>query len=184
MTKFDTFIASMQKTYPSAKKIVNCGYTFFIDEKALIFIAFRGRSTKPVVNRHFTSLDELNKTYYALVNKAMEANKINSEREKRQQERNARDIQPGSIFYASWGYDQTNIQFYQIIAVKGIKVIVRELYQDKQYDAIDHGYTSAIKDSFKGDEIVLRIGKYGLKVDERNRISKWDGKPLYWSSYA
>ncbi|GGH55690.1 hypothetical protein GCM10007423_63490 [Dyadobacter endophyticus] len=184
MTKFETFIASVQTLYPSARKVVNHGYTFFIDEKALLFIAFRGRSTKAVVKRYFDTLDELNKCYHSLVNRAMETNKINSERQKRQQQRNARDIQPGAIFYASWGHDQTNIEFYQIIAVKGIKVIIRELYQDKQHNAIDHGYTSAIKDSFKGEEIVLRIGKYGLKVDQRNPLSKWDGKPVYWSSYA
>lgn len=184
MTKFEAFIASMQKTYPSARKVENHGYTFLIDETALIFIAFRGRSTKPVERRHFKTLEELNKHYHALVKTIMERNQINGDRLKRLQEKNTREIKPGAIFYASWGYDQTNIDFYQIIAVKGIKVIVRELYQDKQHNAIDHGVTSAIKDSFKGEEITLRIGKYGLKVEQRNTLSKWDGKPVYWSSYA
>ncbi|WP_051350428.1 hypothetical protein [Dyadobacter alkalitolerans] len=184
MTKFETFIASMQKNYPSAKKIVNYGYTFLIDETALIFIAYQGRSTKAVIRRHFKSLDELNKCYHSLVNKAMETNKINSDRDKRQQEKNAREIQPGAIFYTSWGYDQTNIEFFQIIDVKGAKVLVREINQDKQYDDSDRGKTSGIKDDFKGETFSLRIGKYGMKLNQRRHLSKWDGKPLYWSSYA
>lgn len=183
MTKFETFIASMQKTYPHAKKIVNHGHTFLIDETAFIFIAYRGRSTKAVINRHFKSLEELNRCYHMFVNKAMETNRISSDREKRQQEKNERDIKPGAIFYTSWGYEQTNVEFFQIIDVKGTKVLVREIDQDKQYDDMDRGTTSGIKDSFKSEIISLRIGRYGMKVNQKH-LSKWDGKPRRWSSYA
>lgn len=35
--------------------------------------------------------------------------------------------QVGHIFYDSWGYDQTNINFYQVIEVKNKSVIMREI---------------------------------------------------------
>lgn len=43
------------------------------------------------------------------------------------------DVKPGDIFRASWGYDQTNIDYYQVVALVGkCFVEVREINQQRQ----------------------------------------------------
>ncbi|STO91553.1 hypothetical protein [Fluoribacter dumoffii] len=40
-------------------------------------------------------------------------------------------LQINSILYSSWGYDQTNINFYQVIELVGnATVVLRELAQE------------------------------------------------------
>ena len=47
------------------------------------------------------------------------------------------DVQVGDIFRASWGYDQTNIDYYQCVALVGTKMMeVREICQQSE----DTGY--------------------------------------------
>lgn len=36
-------------------------------------------------------------------------------------------LRPGSILVTSWGYDQTNVDFYEVVEVRGKTVVVREI---------------------------------------------------------
>jgi len=39
------------------------------------------------------------------------------------------NITPGTIFYSSWGYEQTNVSFYQVVKLSGkASVIIREIW--------------------------------------------------------
>lgn len=97
-------------------------------------------------------------------------------------------INVGDIIYTSWGYDQTNIDFYQITGKFGSNSLkVREL-DDKDVTKSNSGISSMagfkipIKDKFTGTEKTIRVMGY-LKVD--NHIAYiWDGKPIYYSWYA
>lgn len=42
------------------------------------------------------------------------------------------DVKVGDIFKSSWGYDQTNIDFYEVIAVTGKSVTVSEICQQSE----------------------------------------------------
>ena len=37
------------------------------------------------------------------------------------------DLKPGDIYYTSWGYDQTNVDFYRVDSVKGSFAILQEI---------------------------------------------------------
>lgn len=53
---------------------------------------------------------------------------------KRKAERTAfvHDVKPGDIFRSSWGYDQTNIDYYQCVALVGSRMMeVREIGQQR-----------------------------------------------------
>lgn len=93
----------------------------------------------------------------------------------------------GQIFYKSWGYEQTNVNFYQITAIKGKTVILREVAQNRTETGWLTGTCSAIKNEFIGEEIkkVIQIRMYNDKVIvDINNVSPWDGRPLHWSAYA
>jgi hypothetical protein len=57
----------------------------------------------------------------------------------------------GDLFYSSWGYDQTNIDFYQITAVKGKMIEARQIAGQSKYDGPMHGHTKPNPGCFIGD---------------------------------
>jgi len=95
----------------------------------------------------------------------------------------------GEIFYDSWGYGQTNIDWYQVTKVNPKSVIVRRLEADVKSKSMDlHGSTTPIRDSFKGTrEILKKVNvasweekgsedRFYLK-SEYGWMSKWNGEP-------
>lgn len=104
----------------------------------------------------------------------------------------------GDILVDSWGYDQTNIDFYQVTAVtaKGIKF--RALCA-AQADVNQEGYSPMsdhvvpVKDSFKTNSkeefravsVYTHNDKvnYGISYNDHS-LRPWDGKPQYRSWYA
>lgn len=101
----------------------------------------------------------------------------------------AHDIKIGAIFYNSWGYDQTNIDFYQVVAVTAKTVSIREVRGNiTEYNAHNMtGHTEAKKDDFCGKPIrktpFFSRGSWYLNM-EFGVCSPWDGKPKNFSCYA
>ncbi len=77
----------------------------------------------------------------------------------------------GQVLYDSWGYEQTNIDFYQVVEVseKSIKIrsIAGELVPSSH--GHDYGKTRPVVDSFSG-EVILKKVQFYLK----------DQKPVYY----
>ncbi len=96
--------------------------------------------------------------------------------------------QVGDVAYASWGYEQTNIDFYQVVAVKNRSVQVRELKQKASYDAQSMtGMCQPDRFNFASEEVLTRImqGDGGFRIDSvRKHVSKWTGTALRYSTYA
>ena len=108
-------------------------------------------------------------------------------KEERRSKRKAveRSLQVGDILYASWGYEQTNIDFYQIIALKGKSSVV--LCKIAQINVEATGPMSekviAEKDSFVGEPFTKRDLGGTVKIESYAWASKWDGRALYQSHY-
>ena len=98
------------------------------------------------------------------------------------------DFKVGDIFDTSWGYDQTNVEFFQVVEVRGAILVVREIAQSSRAKP---GEISAmtdrvvgIKDKFIGPPKRVRPTHGGGIKIEGHYASKWDGSPQYTSSYA
>jgi len=110
-------------------------------------------------------------------------------------------VRKGDIFYESWGYDQTNIDFCIVeqLSPTGKTVLCRMMSQklvettDKlapmaEYVMPDKPFGELfrlhVRTRFNGDPSL--VGKYPYcKGDTRpGYFSKWEGKPLYQSHYA
>lgn len=92
----------------------------------------------------------------------------------------------GQILYNSWGYEQTNVNFYQIVEVKAKSIVIQEIDQERQYSQSDAGTCMPIKDSFASEKQIVKmitIRVYDGKVNYYVHLSTWDGKPKSWSSY-
>ncbi|ERH41264.1 hypothetical protein N751_17275 [Legionella pneumophila str. Leg01/11] len=100
---------------------------------------------------------------------------------------NHNSLQVGSILYTSWGYDQTNVDFYEVTKLIGRTTLeLRELGQELISDGSGFsGKTKPIPGNFIGQPFRKRIGIHGsVKINEVSRASIWSGEALYFSSYA
>ena len=71
----------------------------------------------------------------------------------------------GDVLRSSWGYEQTNIDYYQVTAYKGkCTVEIREIRAMRTRQSGDYGTCLPIKNDFKGDAIVKRVCKSGTSV--------------------
>ena len=109
-------------------------------------------------------------------------------------------VKAGDIFYESWGYDQTNIDFCVVeqVSPTGKTVLCKMMSQktvpregfapmsehvipDKPYGPL---FRLHVRTRSNGDTSL--VGKYPYaRGDTRpGYFTKWDGKPLYQSDYA
>ncbi len=103
-------------------------------------------------------------------------------------------LECSDILSTNWGYEQTNCEFFEVIACHGKHVTVREVRQDRQETGSLQGVCRPIPGSFIREKL-RRLVQYGTSVhiDRDRDASKWntgrvDGIPvgpdLRWSSYA
>lgn len=89
-------------------------------------------------------------------------------------------VKVGDIFHWSWGYDQTNADFFQVTRVSKRCVWVRKI--GSEY-AGRHSSVVAVKDSFtdgpeKRKLVQLHKGQPFLSM-KFGWCKKWDGEPVY-----
>jgi len=97
----------------------------------------------------------------------------------------------GDIFVATWGYDQTNANFFQVTNVTTKSVKVRPI-KSKTIDKKDQSMTShaiPMKNSFDGASKTKRIYLYeGREMfqagDSMGSAEEWDGQPVAISWYG
>lgn len=93
----------------------------------------------------------------------------------------------GQILYDSWGYEQTNVNFYEVVELKGKTITVREIAQDRNHNhSFMSGTTMPVKGEFIGNEIkkVIQVRCYDGKISTSIKgMYTWDGKPKHYSSY-
>ena len=108
------------------------------------------------------------------------------EQEKERKEQKDK-IQIGSILYSSWGYEQTNIDFYIVIDRRNDFVLLQEIGQNKNYDNNfnDRGKTEPNPSHKIGDPFRKKITKYGsIDINSFSCARPYDNNPKYWSAYA
>ncbi len=99
-------------------------------------------------------------------------------------------VQVGDIFYASWGYDQTNVDFMQVVEVsktgKTVKCKMTGKLQmstesvgpcNKLYGEV---FQLKVSTAYSGEKEVLR-GRYPFCGDSKRFDSMWkyEGEPVY-----
>ena len=96
-------------------------------------------------------------------------------------------VKEGDIYVASWGWEQTNIDAYQVVAKKGATVTLREIAVASVEGS--EGFMSdrvvPVKGEFIGAEFKKRITGASIKIDDvRSASLAEEGKEFYRSWYA
>jgi hypothetical protein len=104
-------------------------------------------------------------------------------------------VKVGDIFRMSWGYDQTNVDWFQVTRTTPKGVVVREISgQETEATGPMSSNVVAVKDSFversmwcgetnqgSSHRIKYYQGKPSFSMKGRYYCSLWDGKPTYSS---
>jgi len=109
---------------------------------------------------------------------------------------NPHGLKVGSVLQASWGYDQTNIDYYEVVALHGKTMVsVREIAQDRDFDGAMSGqcvpkpgeYTSEAKRyRVNADSNSIKVhGHTSAYLIEPKQVGDLLIWPVsYWSAYA
>ena len=93
-------------------------------------------------------------------------------------------LKPGTILYTSWGYDQTNVDWYQVITVKGCTVTLRPIAGSTTENGYMSGKTVPVHDEFTGNAFKKVIRSGSINIESYASAWVWDGTPKQVSWYA
>lgn len=95
-------------------------------------------------------------------------------------------IEPGSILRASWGWEQTNVDFYAVIRTTKTSAIIRRIADRPESDGkmTLTGTKTPCPGEFTGPEIRRKIRGDGLFISDYEWARVWDGRPVGYSEYA
>lgn len=97
------------------------------------------------------------------------------------------NVKKGDIFVASWGWEQTNVDAYQVVEKKGATVTLREVALETVKGS--EGYMSdrvrPVLNHFVGEAFTKRITGKGININDcQYATPAAEGKEFYRSWYA
>jgi hypothetical protein len=168
------------------------GIEIFYNEENKIVAVFTGKKKKSsskyrfkTIERFHEYMDEEVKNHFDnLARKEMK-----KEEDKKLAKMNREKVNVGDIFHTSWGYEQTNVNFFQIIEKKSAStVLIREISSEVLEETSWCSNTiNPIKDAFIGDTKKCTINKYGqiVKADRYgNNAYNTNGKRGFHQSWG
>lgn len=98
-------------------------------------------------------------------------------------------IAVGMIMESSWGYDQTNVDFYEVVRVTKASVFLRKVASEVvQHTGWESARVVPIPGKYVGKEFRRRIsnatGSISCRIESYSWAYLWDGKPVHRTSYA
>jgi hypothetical protein len=132
----------------------------------LFLIGFHGKANKP--DFHYRYSDPAKREERANLHfqqqQAAEA-RIRERREERKAFQH--DHKVGDVFRSSWGYDQTNVNFYQCVALRGkSQLVLREIGAEREDAGCWEQYKVVPRlGQFIGEEIVRKAARDGVMID-------------------
>jgi hypothetical protein len=149
-----------------------------------------GKASKPYANFLFKNESQANE----YVAKQVEADaaasaykqKRNAERKAKSQEV-SRALNIGDILVNSWGYEQTNVDFYQVVDKKGMTVALRKIAGEPVPGShYPHGMACMVRPcpgAFIGEPFLKRISAYGVKMPYGGHASKCAPDSTHYNSW-
>jgi len=145
-------------------------------------IVYQGRQSKrPVLYSHFSNEAERERTIEKyVVDRRKQLEEKQKIRDEKKQLKHGFTV--GDILYSSWGYDQTNIDFYEVteageksITIRQVKSVVVKRGRGTDYVMADPG-------SFIGPPMKkipqFSGGKPYVKIESYAYAYEWEGNPL------
>jgi len=161
------------------------GYSRGQDRVVPYAIAFAGKADKPLWHHSFRDVNGQERMIQETIKN--QESRIKQKLDRREEKKNFQHgLQIGDILYASWGYDQTNIDFYEVTKLYDKAVGVREIGKKSISEGQGSDKVVAAPGKFIGPEVKkIPQGSGGhvyLRISDVQSASKWDGRPLHETS--
>lgn len=149
------------------EKYESLGFNLSVKEEPM-FVGYcvrkvsKARFPKPLFNYRFRSAERMAEfcmEWIERVERNINAEKARKEMKKAAQQNMNHNFKVGQFIYNSWGYDQTNINFYQIVGVKEKSIVLQEV--SKSIVAGSEGFMCAnvqpVENAFVGEPILKKV---------------------------
>jgi hypothetical protein len=163
---------------------LNAEWAFFEVHGEPGLIAYQGRRLKSDIHRWYSSTEKRKAALQAWL-KSIERTRIwkTEQRKLRQQriEEFLASLKPDQIFYNTWGYEQTQVEFYKIREVRGRRVeLIQISYESVEYVGPCAEYVKPDPSSPLGAPF-WKTATAGGFANRVGFISRWEGRPVYRS---
>lgn len=147
------------------------------------FAIFKGNQSKPLTY----SITSSESVMDSAIQSEIDSNRsyLNSKKKMLEERKNFQhSLKEGDILVSSWGYDQTNIDFYEVIKLLDKQVVIKEIAKN-----------IISSDGYGSDKVVPVPGHYigtpmrkavssrnSVKISSYAYASLWSGKPVHQTS--
>lgn len=146
-----------------------------------LVIAFQGKQSKPLYHYSYRNEADRDKR----IKDTIRSRKLTLDMKKKRQEDKKNfqhSLEVGSILYSSWGYDQTNVNFYEVTDVKGKQVILRPIAQktvkeDAYYESVVPSPGRFTGPAIRRTPSGTNPSNVSVKINSSQYASLWDGRP-------
>ncbi|QKX07746.1 hypothetical protein HN014_22365 (plasmid) [Aquimarina sp. TRL1] len=160
------------------------------NKKDILALGFKGRSNKKSFFVRFENVERRKKYIEDFFDGVLQRYQSDLQRKKKAKElktKMADSIKVGTICQGSWGYEQTNREFYQVVAKPSkFKVVIRAISDEIVPNSHGHDscYVKPIRDDFSGEEETKLITQYGIKIHRSCTVHPCDENGKYYRSWG
>lgn len=154
-----------------------------------IAIAYGGKRTKADFHYNLGTAEKRTDYIAKFVEGRQRILDYNNEQKAIKKAQNAeavKNLKVGDVFHCGWGYDQTQCDFYQLVALKGITGTFRPVYAAtvEGSENYDSDRRVACVDDFKGPEFKKRLNGERFTVNSYSSASKCDPKDSFMCTWG
>jgi len=146
-------------------------------------IAFYGKAQKP--SWHFLFKSEADRAKriakFFAESESIEAYKAKKKAEVKEKMAQPHGLKIGDILDCHWGYEQSNVDFYQVIALAGQRsVTIQQIASEKEYNQWAAGRCVPVPGQFIGEPMKKQVSLHNsIKIASYASASMWNGKSVY-----
>jgi hypothetical protein len=148
---------------------------------------FYGKQSKPVAAYQFKDAEQraAKVAAYFTARQQYQAMKADQAAKRKAQ---GRSVEVGQFLCSSWGYDQTNVNFYKVTKLVGTTMVeavaVGQISVGGEGGAAFTDKVIPAEEPAAGAKTYRLVMKAGAGQINGNYVRAWDGKPMFTSSYA
>jgi len=172
-------------TFAGSRVDLPDGSSYYTANDRIACVAFAGKALKPAFHYRYRSIEQRDESIARWVQGRTENAKRKAER-LRERRSETHPLKLGDILVSTWGYEQTNVDFYEVTRVVSSRSVeIRELAQERKDTLWLQGTSMPCKGQYVGEPMVKRAGKTGrVRLTDYSSAGPWDGRPVSWSAYG
>lgn len=153
-----------------------------------VAIFFTGKQSKPTFHYSFKDVESMKKKINETISRLMSWEDMKAAR-KEERKNEVSEVKVGDLFVSSWGYEQTNVDFYQCVETKGKRTfVIRPISGKMTNKSTGNGmacFMTPVKDAFLDPEKYPPLTKSSFNLTSYSSLSKTtEGSEHYCSWYA